>query len=87
MGELIPFAVAADRYLATLAHKIARRAYDMGDINRARFEHWLTELAPGLADDRREAVYRALPDWLQGIVEDYEAAEHEWQAERKGLSA
>ena len=87
MGELIPFAIVADRYLATLARKIARRALDEGDINRPRFERWITELAPGLADDRREAVYHALPDWLQGVVEDNEAAEREWQAERKGLIA
>jgi hypothetical protein len=87
MGELIPFAVVADRYLATLAQKIARRAYAEGDINRVRFERWLTEIAPGLADERRESVYRALPVWLQGVCEDNEAAEREWQAERKGLIA
>lgn len=87
MGELIPIGGAVDRYLARLAHRIAERAYAEGDINRVRFERWLTEIAPGLADDRREAVYHALPDWLQGVVEDYEAAEREWQAERKGLIA
>jgi hypothetical protein len=87
MGELIPFAVVADRYLARLAHRIAERAYAEGDINRVRFERWVTEIAPGLADDRREAVYRELPVWLQGVIEDNEAAEREWQAERRGLIA
>jgi hypothetical protein len=86
-SELIPYAIAGDRYLAHLARRIARRAYAEGDINRARFERWLTEIAPALPDDRRETVYRFLPAWLQGVVEDYEEAERAWQAERRGLIA
>ena len=86
-GQLIPFREGVDRYLAELANRIVDHAYQEGDITRARFERWLTDMAPALEDERRDVVYRYLPLWLQGVVEDYEHAEREWQSERRGLVA